>query len=406
MDGSDQEVQQDAFSAVAHTFAENGELNRLTNGRPAWDGVRDLDARIAVEATPATLKKANMIAPTTLLQQPLSVDPVFLQKVASTTSIEEIKIRTMFEMVEQVPIVVQGADFTKKILYLTNEQANRFDSESISKCVETLDLGDPRLVIILSPATGVESQMQAAHPDKVPSAETEYMCSTFQSSEICESDEILVESQVLLFMRTCILPLARQTRAIILVDGKNDCYLSAALANVVLSEQARLGKDCPFSVIATVSEFDVHYQAASADLKSSVAGQLARGSKAWASRMQSMHAHVTSHPGLLQLCDLTAAASRYVVFESMDEHPGGVSKPNSAAKRNFTSTLLQHLTASMPSICIQSHNIECGITHLAQLAAKNIPGDDACDCVFAYMHIHNNHASRATLPPKIMCMYA
>jgi len=36
-------------------------------------------------------------------------------------------------------------------------------------------------------------------------------------------------------------------RALILVGGANDCYLAAALADVALSEQARLGKDCPFN---------------------------------------------------------------------------------------------------------------------------------------------------------------
>lgn len=45
-----------------------------------------------------------------------------------------------------------------------------------------------------------------------------------------------------LFMRNCILPLAMQSRALVIVYGSNDCALNTAFANVALMEQARLGQ--------------------------------------------------------------------------------------------------------------------------------------------------------------------
>ena len=45
------------------------------------------------------------------------------------------------------------------------------------------------------------------------------------------------------------------------MGGANDCCLSAALSNMAVAEQARLGKDCPFTVLATAFEYEIHSKA-------------------------------------------------------------------------------------------------------------------------------------------------
>ena len=122
-------------------------------------------------------------------------------------------------------------------------------------------------------------------------------------------------------MRTCILPLAMQTRALILVNGSNDCSLSAALSKVVVGEQARLGDDCPFTVLATVLEEEVHAKAAApvkegGSAVTPVAAQIARGSRAWRKRVSFMNdfysrtTMVDEQSRGMPQCDLTAAAER------------------------------------------------------------------------------------------------
>lgn len=209
-----------------------------------------------------------------------SADESFKREQQDESSVDEMKIQTMYKMVDECRVAVQGREVTKKVLYLTNKQALLFDESAMGRCVQALDLGEPKFVIKLLPSLGVHSQMRTAHPELYGLPQAEYGTSFATSSEISRGDERAVETQVLLFMKTCILPLAVQTRALILVSGHNDCYLSVALASVALAEQARLGKDCPFTVVATASEREVHSRAVSPEDQHSVAGKQKGNKKA------------------------------------------------------------------------------------------------------------------------------
>lgn len=291
-------------------------------------------------------------------------------------TIDEMKVQTMYKMVQDTNINVNGKTITKKVLYLTNKQVALFDEKAMKRCIRSLDIGDPKFVIKLCPSIGVPSQMKLSHEEMIGKKEMEYYPSNFQSSEISDVDERIIESQILLFMKSCILPLAQQTRAVILVGGANDCYLSAALSNAALSEQARLGKDCPFTVIAMASEYEIHSRASREIDSRSIAAQIAKGCFAWKSRFQfltdtfnKLHMEET-----LQRSDLTPAASRYIIFESIDEdNTINQIKLNNGPKHNFESMFLSCLVKELPSIAIQSHQIALGLSHLADLAARNIP---------------------------------
>lgn len=308
--------------------------------------------------------------------QSIKVDPAFSSGGLSDqdeTTVDEMKIQTMYKMVEDVPVLAQGKEVVKKVLYLTNKQANLFDEVAMERCIQALELGEPKFIIMLLHSGG-ESLVKLAHEECIGTDICEYKGSTYQSSELDESDARTCESRIILFMRTCILPLARQTRAIILVSGANDCFLNAALANVVLAEQARLGKDCPFTVIATALEFEVHSRAASKKDNSSLASQIARGSLSWSKRMSTVNGFINNTTWkTLQRCDLTAAASRYIVFESFDEGPENTAKVNWGPSTNFQAVLIQCLTRKIPSIAIQGPNISYGVVFLNDLVSRNIP---------------------------------
>ena len=291
------------------------------------------------------------------------------------TTVDEMKIQTMYKMVDDVDVNIDGQSIQKKVLYLTNKQAALFDETAMTRCIQALDIGDPKFVIKLCCSPGVESQMKISHEEMVGKPSTTYMSgSGYQSSELNSYDAGVVETQVLLFMRTCIIPLAKQTRAIILTGGANDCYLSSTLATVAVEEQARMGKDCPFTVVATAMEFEVHSRAVQSKDTRSAVSQLARGCPSWRRRLPTVSKILADrYGGNLQRCDLTPAASRYIIFESIDEDDLSKPRINSGVKKKFESVLLSALTKKLPSIAIAAFQCDSGFPYLRGLAARNIP---------------------------------
>lgn len=74
-------------------------------------------------------------------------------------------------------------------------------------------------------------------------------------------------------------------------------------------------------------------------------------------------------------CDLTASASRFIVFEDFDEStsPGELGSINSSPRRAFESVFLQYLTRKLPSIAVQAFGIGEGAPFLVDLLSRNIP---------------------------------
>jgi len=64
-------------------------------------------------------------------------------------TIDEMRIKTMYRMVEDVTLSQNGVEQEKKVLYLTNKQANMFDEEGMARCIQALDLGEPKCIIRL-----------------------------------------------------------------------------------------------------------------------------------------------------------------------------------------------------------------------------------------------------------------
>ncbi len=286
-------------------------------------------------------------------------------------ALDEMKVQLMHNMVEDVHIKWEGTEVNKKILYLTNHQASLVDNVAMKRCIEALDIGNPKFVIILNGSVGSKSMMDISHEEKNNKPESEYIAGQYLSSEISVLDENIVETQILLFMTNAILPLAKETNALIIVQGANDCILSASLSKIALAEQARLGKDCPFTVVALSMEFEVHYKAVLAKEKSSIASQLCMGSKGWKNRVPILtHLYYDKKDiSEVERCDLTPAASRYIIFESRDKE--GRETPTTL--QLFRSSFIELLTKSLPSIAISSHKIKDGIGSLVELISRKIP---------------------------------
>jgi len=181
-----------------------------------------------------------------------SIDEMKIQSREKT--IDEMKIQTMYKMVEDIQISIEGRELERKVLYLTNKQCNMFDENGITKCMQALDLGNPKCVIRLMNSIGGVCNY-SAHIELHGSEKHIFGGVQPVGSEICEEDAQKVNRQLDLFIKTSILPLAMQTNALIIISGSSDCSLAAAMDRVILPEQDRLGRNCPFKVLCFLWSF-------------------------------------------------------------------------------------------------------------------------------------------------------
>ena len=138
-------------------------------------------------------------------------------------------------------------------------------------------------------------------------------------------------------------------------------------------QQARLGSDCPFSVIGISAEREVHSRAVSDT--GSLAAQLADGSAAWRSRLAAVHASYREDfaSGELPHTDLTSAASHHILLECLDETSEGGPLFDIAPLERLRGMLRSCLTGRLPAITISSHHIDEGVPALADLVLRGVP---------------------------------
>lgn len=297
-------------------------------------------------------------------------------------NVDEMKVKSVYTMIEDCKIRTGSLVLPKKLLYLTNRQASVFDESIMGRFIEALDIGEPKLVIILLGGSfGFRSQMLASHKEVLGTKE-ELFNPMYLSSNIDMTDEESYRSQVINFMKNSILPIALQTEAIILISGSNECFLSSIFSEVALAEQAKYGNRCPFKVIALAFEVQVHLNATNKITSNSVSGQLFNQSKAWKKRADFTSEFWKNFPGMnLPRSDLTSSASRYVIFEGIYEeiHKDELRKKfrrcrkDISARIMFSETLLGYLAKKLPTIAFFSNQLGAPIAYMHDLIHRGIP---------------------------------
>lgn len=146
---------------------------------------------------------------------------------------EEIKARTMFNMVEEV------SSGKQKLLFLTNAQADLLaNPENIPKLMGSLELGvDPKLLIVLQWDGDSRRHYATFSQDRsFPTKETRQNGS-FETADEGRAAETRLDN----FMREVLIPLAVQTNAVILCDAVHDFELSASFLRMVSVQRASFG---------------------------------------------------------------------------------------------------------------------------------------------------------------------
>ena len=264
---------------------------------------------------------------------------------------DETKGMARFEiMVEKVSVTMGGHKSNKKFLCLSNKQASLFtSSENMNRVLQALELPEAHFVIRLMPSfcgkvDGLAHEEIKGRVDSLMDA----------PPEINQEDLNRTEAQMLLFIKHCVLPVAMQTKALILVGGCNDDTLGMAVQKVMGPIQVRMGEACPFTIIGMCSANEVHAQALKGS--TSCAGQYARRSKQWRRKFQDIHsivlASVNNIEDHCQQCDINSVCSHVILFEGINQT---IDKLDNKPRFNFENTFVECLVGKLPSIVIQSH---------------------------------------------------
>ena len=75
------------------------------------------------------------------------IDEDFLREnfVPQDQDVDDMRVQTMFKMVDECRVICDGKDVIKKVLYLTNKQAVMFTEDAMERAVVALDIGEPKV---------------------------------------------------------------------------------------------------------------------------------------------------------------------------------------------------------------------------------------------------------------------
>ena len=290
---------------------------------------------------------------------------------ASTlVELEEIKLETMFRMVEDVTVNIGGRSVSKKLLYLSNNQASMLshNSDSMAKVFNALELKNPNFVIkLLTSLAGKANHV--AHIESPGDIKGVLRDNVF---EVSVSDSAATERQIIKFMNDCILPLALQTRALVIISAANDCSLAVAAERVLGPVALRLGDECPFTVLGFGYLTEFHRMTFMQP--DCLAGQVRDSSTTWKGRSDACHlVYKNVHGENLEeaeCLDVNSACTVYVIFEGIDFEN---SKESFDSCTSFDNSFMASMIRAVPTVCISTQLPDMELTDLVDLVYRGVP---------------------------------
>jgi hypothetical protein len=252
---------------------------------------------------------------------------------------EEIKARTMFEMVEEVN---GGA---QKLLFLTNAQADLLASSdaNIKKMLGALELPPAKLLIVLGNDINLgQTFFRSVHKENMDRPKA------FATSGEWRDAEANLDR----FMLEVVLPVAIQTNAIIVCSAIQEMALSAAFLRMASLEQSKFaGGAKPFSVIATVGDIFNFYINSN---PSTHWREVRRASRAWRKRdrkfLELLGDRATTSTSMRW--DISSDAEVLLVVDSINTRKEKIDDQSSY--NNLIAALIRHLSSELPSITLRT----------------------------------------------------
>jgi len=301
---------------------------------------------------------------------------IFSQEEYNQERFEEIKARTMFQMVEDVN------DGKQKLLFLTNMQADLIagNSASVEKLIAALEL-DVKPKLLIQVAYDINTKSFCCSLTDPENWTAPYGTTMNRGPFATLDEEWDAEAKVDAFMLEVLIPLAVQTNALVVCSAVRECQLSASLMRMyeVLSAKYSPGPP-PFSILAAcgaicqmykTKETGKHWQ------------QVKKESRAWMKRHQKLVqlAETYSYKGQagMDAVDLSPNAPYLLVVDTINAKRDVLG--DKAPFARLMTAILQYLSKSLPSICLKSFGsthttIEAGglaeVTLLRQIDTINV----------------------------------
>jgi len=178
-----------------------------------------------------------------------------IQETESTLQREfnKMKAITMSNMVEAL------GDGETKLLFLTGHQAQLLsqNESSIDKMFEIFGIGRPQLVINLLESGGFRAFTDTHGKHEWDSRISRWAPGVVQGRApfLTEDDEMLAENRIDLFMKEVLIPLAAQTRAVVICCAlRGWCVLSESFTRMSKLESAKWGGSPPYIVLSTTAD--------------------------------------------------------------------------------------------------------------------------------------------------------
>lgn len=247
-----------------------------------------------------------------------------------------------------------------------------FGHDSMLKVSDALELKPPNFVIKLLSSLGGRANYDSHSVMPGDPIKTVLRDRLF---EVSLSDSVVTERQIAKFMSDCILPLALQTRALIIISASNECSLASAAAKVLAPVQLRLGSSCPFTCLGFGHLMEFHRLAT--HHPESIAGQMARESVTWSARGAACHRVFKESYGddlsSAECLDLNDACSAFVIFEGIDFESNCES---SEGPHTFNNSFMEAMIRSVPTVCIVTQQPDWELYPLSQfvdLIERKVP---------------------------------
>ena len=301
--------------------------------------------------------------------------------------LEEIKTRTMFNMVETNKLTINGQVSDRKFVYLTHSQSFLFNSTSIEKLLGALELKhEPQLCIRLLPsAFGLEFCSSQSRDRKISgrhSSSENFIehgargcihAPTPENRDLLESDARLLD-----FMKEVLLPLAISTNAVILMQGGSECDMAKACERACQPLFARYGKNFPFTIICVQSATAFGGVVAAADpteyegitsddverAKKSIAWQYLNSSKHSKNKRikKAVENRFGPNVGAWSAYDAVGWCTHYIMTESVVGESSDKLKRDSSDFNHVSMLLSSYYAQNIPTICFTTFGINPSAT--------------------------------------------
>lgn len=301
--------------------------------------------------------------------------------------LEEIKTRTMFNMVETIKLTINGQISNRKLVYLSHSQAFLFNSASIEKLLGALEIKhEPQLCIRLLPsAFGLEFCGSQSRDRKVSGRHSNDASFIEHGARGCvhpptRSHRELLESDARLldFMKEVLIPLAISTNAVILMQGGSECDMAKACERACQPLFARYGKNFPFTIICVQSATafggiiaaadPTQYTGVTADdqsrAKKSIAWQYLSTSKHSQNKKikRAVQNRFGPNVGAWSAYDAVGWCTHYIMTESVVGESEEKFKRDSSDFNHINMLLSSYYAQNIPTICFTTFGINPSAT--------------------------------------------